>query len=357
MVYKGRRPYLNMRRISSSRAVKLIMVMVLCISLLTGCEKKNIILTTGFAPDELMRINTLSVYRPEMMLYLTTIQNRYEEVYGSDVWEHTYEGKTIEERVKDMVLAKLAQIKVMDLMADSYGLSLDESEEAKVLETASSFFNSLSDKEKAALNVTEEDIAGYYRDYALSEKVYDYVIRDINPEISDDEARTVTVLQILIKTYATGENGRRIEYSERAKEEAKELADEVYSLAVSGNDSFEALAAKYNEGDEVTYSFMQGEMAESFEKVAFSLDKDEICEPVETEYGFHIMKCISDFDVEETQRNKEKLLKERKKEVFDKTYDDYLSTLTKILNDKLYDSIVMIHDEDVTTTSFFDVDF
>ena len=32
-------------------------------------------------------------------------------------------------------------------------------------------------------------------------QVYEYIIKDINPEISDDEARTITVDYILIKTY------------------------------------------------------------------------------------------------------------------------------------------------------------
>ena len=40
-------------------------------------------------------------------------------------------------------------------------------------------------------------IESMYRDYALADKVYRQIISDINPEISDDEARTITVQHIL----------------------------------------------------------------------------------------------------------------------------------------------------------------
>lgn len=304
-----------------------------------------------------MRINSASCYLPEMMLYLTTIQNRYEEVYGKEIWNQSYGGISIENKVKDMVLAKVAQIKVMNLMAETYGVILDSNEKEKVSEAAALFYDSLSSEERSLIGVTLPDIEYYYTEYALSNKVYNYVIRDINPEISDDEARTITVLQILIKTYSLDGDGNRTEYSERARREAKERADEVYEMAVAGELSFEALAAKYNEGDAVTYSFMRGEMGSAFEDIAFSLDKDEISRPVETEYGYHIIKCISDFDVEQTQLNKEIILKERRDEAFNSTYDEYLSGITKTLNEKLYNSIIMIHNDAVTTKNFFDVDF
>lgn len=342
------------------RIKRLLTIIITCcilIVFLPSCSGRKVVITTGFEKNELMRINTASCYLPEMMLYLTTVQNRYEEVYGKDIWNQSYNGISIEDKVKDMVLAKVAQIKVMNLMAETYGVVLDESEKQTVSSAAESFYESLSEEERKLIGVTKEDIEYYYTEYALSNKVYDYVIRDINPEISDDEARTITVLQILIKTYSMDGDNNRTEYSDRAKKEAEERANDIYEMAIEGELSFEALAAKYNEGDAVTYSFMRGETAKAFEDVAFSLDKDEISKPVETEYGYHIIKCISDFDVEQTQINKVSILKERRDEAFNSTYDEYLSTITKTLNEKLYGSIIMIHNDAVTTKDFFDVEF
>jgi len=335
--------------------VSIILVVVLLFSL-TGCSK-DYVLTTAFGSKELMRINNVSCYLPEMMLYLTTVQNKYEAVYGSELWKESENGVTLEQKVKDMVLAKVAQVKVMNLMAKSYDLELTEDEKALVETTAESFFDSLNDTEKLMIGVTKEDIVSFYTEYAMANKVYEYVIRDVNPEISDDEARTITVQQILIKTYALDSNGKRLEFTDRMRQEALEKAEDVREMLLEEDASFESIAATYNEGDEITYTFGRGEMSESFEEAAFSLDKDEISEIIETEYGYHIIKCVSDFDLAKTQENKVEILKVRKEEVFDETYDAFVLTLTKTLNTKLYDSISMIHDDRVTTTGFFDVDF
>lgn len=339
------------------RFLSLALGMVLLITTLTACGGKKYILTTAFGSKELMRINNESCYLPEMMLYLTTIQNQYEDIYGKEIWEVSENGITFEEKVKDMVLAKLAQVKVMGLMAKDLKVSLDDEEKETIRKQADSFYESLNDTEKELLEVSSEDIYTYYCEYALADKVYEYVIKDINPEISDDEARTVSVEQILIKTYSLDAQGKVVEYSVRAKKEAREKAKEIREMALDDTTSFEALAAKYNEGEESTYTFGRGEMASEFEEAAFSLDKDEISDVVETEYGFHIIKCISDFDLATTQENKKVILDNRRALVFDEKYNEFLSTLTKTLNTKLYKSITMIHNEEVTTRSFFEVDF
>ena len=337
---------------------KIAIILLFTLVLLTaGCAKKDIVITTGFDKDELMRINNKTCYLPEMMLYLSTIQNQYEDVYGPELWSQSHDGESLEKRVKDMVLAKIAQVKVMNLMAESYGLTLNDKEKETVKKASEAFFGSLSDREKEVLNVKEDDIVSFYSEYALANKVYEYVIRYINPEISDDEARTITVQAILIKTYTNDAHGNRLDYSERTQKEAAERARLAHDLAVAGEDSFEAISAKYNEGDETTYTFKRGEMDETFEDVAFSLDKDQISDVFKTDEGYYILKCVSDFDIDETQLNKVEILAARKEAVFDETYDQFLEGLTKILNEKLYDSIIMIHDPEVTTKTFFDVDF
>ena len=76
----------------------------------------------------------------------------------------------------------------------------------------------LSSGEVEVLGVDQELIQQMYEEYALAGKVYEYLIADINPEISDDEARTITVQDILIKTYSLNENGERVPYSTQAKD-------------------------------------------------------------------------------------------------------------------------------------------
>ncbi len=90
--------------------------------------------------------------------------------------------------------------------------------------------------------------------------------------------------------------GARNSRVKRSKEEAFKLAQKIAREAKEGKLSFNYLAAKYsddpsakgNKGD-LGY-FTWGQMVDPFQKVAFSLKPGEISDPVETVYGYHIIK-------------------------------------------------------------------
>lgn len=131
-------------------------------------------------------------------------------------------------------------------------------------------------------------------------------------------------------------------------------AQEALGLAREGED-FDALIRKYSEDDKTTYSFGKGEMDEAFETAAFNLGTEEISDIVETEFGYHIIKCISTFDREETDANKVKIVEQRREEAFGQEYDAYVETLTRNLNEELWETVNFIYDEDVKTQNFFEV--
>lgn len=335
------------------------MIGCLLLGVATGCAEKEqgtrVIFDTGFGKDEIFRIEGESCTLPELRVYLTTMQNQYENVYGTEIWNVNVKGVTLEENIKDTVLAKIAQIKTMYLLAKSKGVELTEEQNHQIQAAAGEYFNSLGDTEIRELGVTQEMIYNLYQEYALADKVYQQIIQDINPEISDDEARTITVEHILLKKYTIDNNGQRIEASEEAKAAAYQKACEIRAMAVDGEHNFEQLAAQYNEDSNTTYSFGKGEMDKAFETAAFDLGTDEISEVVESEAGYHIIKCISTFNREVTDANKLKILEQRRKEAFDQEYETFVNTLARKLNKELWDSVEFIHNQEVTTTSFFEV--
>lgn len=317
-------------------------------------DATRIVLTTGFAADEVFRIEKSSCTLPEIMVYLTNMKNQYENTYGSEIWEASYEGETLEENIKETVLARIARIKAMNLLAQQRGITLDEEELDKVSKAASRYYQTLSEEEVEALDVTQELILQMYAEYAMAGKVYENLIADINPEISDDEARTITVQHILIKTYSLNENKERVPYSTQAKNEAYQRALEAAQRARAGED-FSTLTAEYNEDSNSTYSFGKGTFEEAYEQAAFNLGTDEISGVVETSYGYHIIKCISTFDRDETDRNKVKIVEQRRKEVFDEQYSTFVEGLTRNMNTKLWNRIGFLDNDNVTTQSFFTI--
>lgn len=82
--------------------------------------------------------------------------------------------------------------------------------------------------------------------------------------------------------------------------QVKLQAENIYNIAVKGEQTFEELVALYSE-DKTTKTkggllppFGTGRMVEEFEAAAFGLKKDgDISKPVQTDYGFHIIKRVS----------------------------------------------------------------
>lgn len=315
----------------------------------------KLVLTTGFRKDEVFRIETMSCTLPEVMVYLTNTQDQYESVYGKEIWKTGLNDITLEDSVKDTVLAELAQIKTMNLLARQHGVELDEAELKMVGEAAGAYFEALNQTEREAMQVTEDTIFNLYAEFALANKVYEFIIKDINPEISDDEARTITVQDILIKTYSMDGAGKRIEYDESARQEARNRAQEILELAGQEDSDFEDLLLTYSEGEKGTRSFGKGEMEPAYEDAAFNLETGEISDIVEAGDGYHIIRCISTFNREETDANKVKIVEKRREEVFGQEYDAFVKSLARSLNEELWETVTFIENEEVKTKDFFDI--
>lgn len=338
------------------------LVAFLCLWGLTSCSKKGetpelpeLVFATEFGAQEVFRVGEESCSLPEIMVYLTTTQNQYESVYGSEIWNVSLDGVTMEDNIKENVLAKIAQIKTMYLMAKEKEISLSEAEEGLANAAGEEYYKSLNAKEIELLGVSLELVQKMYREYALSDKVYQNIIASVNPEISDDEARIVTVQQIYIRTRSQGADGGLVEYSAASKAEAMSRAMEIHEMAIDGEHDFQELALTYSDSETITESFGKGEKEKNIEDAAFMLATDEVSPVVEGTDGYYIMKCINTLNREETDANKTKIIAQRKEAAFGQEYDKFVSGLVRLLNEKLWNQVTFIHDGQVTTTDFWDI--
>ena len=298
------------------KAAALLGAAVMMISALAGCGKNTkVVLTAGLKKNEVFRISSASCMLPEVMVYLTNMQNQYESVYGSQIWNASDGQLSLEQEEREQVLTQLARIKVMNLLAQKKEVTLDDKEKERAAAAGREYFTSLNSAEVTALNVTQDLITKMYEEYALAEKVYQTIVENVN---------AAKASQVLGK----------------AKEEGVD---------------FETLAQAESEDQTVTQSFGKGEVSEALEKAAFNLGKDEISDVVESDGSYYILKCISTFDEAQTKANKEKIVKQRQSEAFDTEYTAFEQTLVRQLNEELWNSVTMIHQDDVKTSSFFEV--
>ena len=126
----------------------------------------------------------------------------------------------------------------------------------------------------------------YWRRRALRDAYFDKSVRDT---ISEADARTVYAGQV--GALKSGEEVR----ARHILLDSKDRAREVYEKLAHGSD-FAQLARQYSkdpgskdQGGELGF-FARGQMVPQFEDVAFRLKKGEISEPVESQFGWHIVR-------------------------------------------------------------------
>lgn len=311
-------------------------------------------MSVGMSKDEVFRVDDMTCSRTEMLVYISNIAGEYVDVYGRDIFEASVEGETLGENVKQLALAKVSQVKVINLLALDRGVEPTEELLSVINEATDEYLESISEEELSRYQIDRDKIYDMYYEYGMSKLMYSTIIKDINPEISDDEARTITVEHILLKTFDIDENGNRVELDSFTKEEKKRLAEELVQR-IEGGENFETLAAEYSEDENLTYAFGKGEMDAVFENAAFNLSSGEVSGVVETEFGYHIIKCISTFNREITDENKVKILKNRRDQAFRDIYDDFEENVSRELNDKIFDSLPDMKDERIGSKNFFDV--
>lgn len=346
----------------SHRAAGLAVSLAATAALLAGCGQfriagHKVVLTTGFLGDELFTVGEASGRESELRIYYTNLQREYESTFGEDIWSHEgNEGLPL--AVKDNALARLAKVKVLNLMAKDAELSLSEEETAKAEQAATDYYDSLSAEEKTYFAADENEITAMYEEYALAGKEYDTIISAVSDEVSDDEARTVTCQQILIPTYEKDALGNRTDLDADGRAAAKVQADAILEEIRDGMENltgvpFDNYVAKYNEADSGELIVAHDGSDPALEDAAFALDVGKISGVIETNDGYRILKCVKGFDRAQTDANKETILTKRRRDAFETAYDACIKDIDYNLDEDKYAEITLVTDPDISTDTFF----
>ncbi|MDF2473741.1 MAG: hypothetical protein K0R21_1523 [Anaerocolumna sp.] len=274
----------------------------------------------------------------EAMIYMNLIQAQYESYYGPDIWSYDLGGQTFGDMVKQEIMNMMTQTKVVSDHADEYSVTITEEDEALIKQYASELYSGISEEDRTRFGITEEIAQQFYRDNKLYEKVYDAATMDVDTNVSDEEAKQVTVQHMLVKTQKTDEAGNTVDFTEEEKAEALKKAQDLLAQAKE-TDDFYTLAEANTEDSNVEYTFGTGEMVPEFEEVAFSMKPGDISDIVETDYGYHILYCVSDFDEDATLEKKEEIITSRQNTAFQELYETWEPNYEVKVNDEIWDTI------------------
>lgn len=306
---------------------------------LSGCSKglfsREIVFTTGLSSKEVFKIDGMSCSVAEAKLLLLNVKNQYEEAFGPDIWEQRIEGILFEDYAKDMVKNQLAQLKCMVLYAQEEGIALTEEELEKLKKAAEAYYKSLTEEGAQTLGVALEDVEKVYEDYAIANRLYEELTKNVDKEISDAEAKVIVVQHIFRDTGNMSLEAKNQVYQEMLG---------LYGRLLEEGADFVSLAEEYSDDSRIEYTFGKGEMESAFEETAFSLAVGEISTVTETSSGYHIIKCVNDYDVEKTNTNKTTILEKRKRKAFDSVYGEFVKGLLSEFNENAWEAI---HMEDI----------
>ena len=153
----------------AARAV-LAAALLICSLFLSGCGRR-LVLTRGFAKDELFRIGNTNCRLSEYNVFLLNLQKHCERTFGHDVWEGQG-GADLKEAIEQRALSEASRLKVMLLLAVQDNIMLTDSEESLADEAETEYYNGLTEAEKDYLGIEEDTLRKLFEQYALAQKVY-----------------------------------------------------------------------------------------------------------------------------------------------------------------------------------------
>ncbi len=289
-------------------------------------------------------IGDTKVYYNEAMVYLKSAQENYETDYGKNIWDADIlgNGETFGKMIKDEVINQITEIKVICAEAQKKDISLSEEELADANAYAKEHFEGLAPQDISRYLITEELLRKIYADNLLAEKAFETLTINVDTNVSDMEAKQITVQQLLIYSCDFDASGKKVELSQEDKAAAYEKVRNLLEQAKTTED-FYALAEANSESDTIEYTFGRGqgpkEFSSSFEQAAFTLRTGQVSDIISTDYGWHILYCKSDNNEDATIQRKEEIIDQRRSELFAKLYSEWTENYDVVVNSEAWDAI------------------
>ncbi len=293
---------------------------------LSGCSVTEAISPTGKGEKEYGKAET--------MVVLTTERLRYEAVYTEEIWTASVDnrGTTFEAVLLPQVHDFLIDLKTMSNMAEEQEIALTSKEKELVHEAAEKYYTELGSEHAEDFGLKQEMVSELYTDYWISEKLVEQLTGAINLEVSDSEAKVITVSQM--------------ELSDKAK------AEEVLALVQEEDADFHAIAKEYSENEEIKYQVYRGQMGSAYENAAFALAEGEVSGVISEDGRYYILKCVDDYDEEATRIRKDQMMREKKTEAFHTSYQSYKAEHPLVVDEELW-STLSVTDSPKVEADFF----
>lgn len=309
----------------------IILAGLLMVALLTGCgkkEKESISVEKGTvsANSIVIAVGKHGVKYSKLQNYCYLMKQQYENNFGEQVWDYSLsKSETIGSQAKEEIVNMVTQLEVICAQAKEQKIELSNDEKDEALQKAEEIMENASEKDKSEYCLTVSDMAELYEENILANKMF-YIATDAaDTNVSDEEAKQITVQYLQIATKSMSENGVEIILDESEKKTAFERAKKLQKQAGKEADFFNfAKENGDNETVELTIGRDSEQLGTAVKTQAFTLKSGQISPVIEGEDGYYIIYCVSDYEQDATYERKEAIIAERQTKMFQEKYEKWL---------------------------------
>lgn len=314
---------------NSKKIVALIALMA--ILLMTGCSSNASPEKTG----TVAKVNDQEVSFELYNVYFTLYANSYKEAYGEDFLNTEFDGQTVAELLRDDITDMLIFDTLLRIHMDAQGFVLDQDKFNEKLAEFNAFLE--EDEEMRAFYENSGATESFYKEQIITglynEAYVEWLMAKIDGENGNlddfimNEVVQVRASHILVESEAVA---LEIRASLMAGESFETLA-EIHSLDVQTGQV----------GGDLGY-FPRGMMVAPFNDAAFSLPVGEISDPVQSDFGFHIIKVVDTqtvqdmIDAGEDEELIEYFTGDYKNSLIDEAYKNTIADLRESLDIKIF---------------------
>ena len=300
---------------------------VLAAAVVCGCGVKETLLSGRKSDKEYGKAET--------MVIVTTERLRYEELYTDQIWDTVVDesGTTFEETLMTQIHDFLKELKTMSRMAEEEKVTLSGKERELAKQAAAQYMEELKNAGDSS-EIDRDVVESLYEDYWKAEKLVETLTESVNLEVSDSEAKVITVDEIVLSD--------------------KDQADEALKKVQMEGTDFLTVAKEMSEDQEIEKKISRGMRSDAYEQAAYALSTGETSDVIEADGKYYILRCVNDYDEAATKIRKEEMIREKKNEAFYETYSEYAAKVHLAKDDSLWKNL-SITDGEKTSADFFEI--
>lgn len=310
----------------------------------TDRTEKNANVESSFETKDLkmdtciMAVGDEEVSLNEYLFYVYQLRSAYDETMTTDVWGYEYkEGENLGTYFKKQIVKEIAQVKIICTEAEKQGYELTEEEANEANVEAGQFMENLS-SDAEEYRLSRELVANIYKEHALAKKMYDVIGGTIQTNVSDEEAKQVSVAYVEVLTKGTDRDGNEVDLSEEEKQSALQRANQLKDSAAATEDFVEFARSNSDVAEYEKKIRLDTKPAQLIE-AAFAMENGQVSDVIATEEGYYILYCQEAYDPEKQDQYKESILEDREKEAFQKAYAAWKVNYKVVVSEPLLEQL------------------